>query len=338
MPGREVIAVVTTGGTIASVERADSHVVAALPGSRLLARLEPVEGGVGVELHEVMRLGSYLFDARALLTIAEAVRAQAARPEVRGIVVTHGTDTMEETAYLVDLLHDGEAPVVFTGAQRHAGRDDSDGPANLADAIRIASDPAARGLGAVIALGGRIDAAREARKLHTTDSRAFGALGIEPLGEVVDGQVRIGRRPVRPATLAPPSALEPAVQLVTLAVGCDGGLIDAAVGLGARGLVLECFGVGNANHAVTAAVRRAVDAGVVVLIASRCAGGAVEPIYGNGGGRDLLAAGARFAGALPASKARILLMVTLALADGDADQLDALLAPHLAATPQLAPA
>jgi L-asparaginase len=269
-----------------------------------------------------------------MLAIASAALAQAQRPEVRGVVVTHGTDTMEETAWLADLLHAGETPLVFTGAQRHAGLPDSDGPANVADAIRIAAAPTARGLGAVIALGGRIDHAREATKLHTTESRAFGSPGADdPLGTVGPDGVRIDRRPTPRPHFAVPDALEARVQLVTLAAGCDGTLIDACTTAGARGLVIEAFGSGNANHAVVAAVRRAVAAGVTVMIVSRCPAGGVKPLYGNGGGQDLLAAGARFGGTLSGPKARILLMIALAAADDEADALDALLAPHLGAAP-----
>ncbi|HEX5609783.1 MAG TPA: asparaginase [Solirubrobacterales bacterium] len=313
MASRSVVAVVATGGTIASLDRGDGHVVAAVPGSTLVAAAESADGGEAIEVYEAMRVGSYALDAAGMLTIATAALEQARRPEVCGVVVSHGTDTMEETAWLADLLHEGEVPLVFTGAQRHAGLPDSDGPANLDAAIRLAREPGARGLGAVVALGGRIDHAREATKLHTTESRAFGSPGAAgPLGEIGADWVRIDRRPEDRPRFAVPQALEQRVHLVRLAAGCDGSLIDACTDAGARGVVVEAFGIGNANGPVLAAVRRAVASGVVVLITSRCPAGGVAAVYGNGGGQDLLAAGARFGGTLSGAKARVQLMVELA--------------------------
>ena len=246
-----------------------------------------------------------------------------------GVVVTHGTDTMEESAYLTDLLFDGDEPIVFTGAQRHGGSPNPDGPANLVVAVRVARSPSARGLGAMIAFEGRVEGARSATKVHTYSLRAFGSFQGGPLGEVgADGSFYLLSRPTRITNLSGSDVIEPRVALVKLVAGIDGVFVDVAVERGFRGIVVEGFGLGNANDSVLSSVRAAVDAGVVVMITSRCPSGAVEPVYGHGGGYDLAAAGAIFAGDLSGPKARILLMTALG-AESSPDAVAELARPHI---------
>jgi L-asparaginase len=325
------VAVLTTGGTIASRPDPSGGVVAAASGEELLEAVPEVRDRV-VAVEEVFRMGSFLLAPRDMLALARRVRQVVARRDVGGVVVTHGTDTMEETAYLVDLLHGGEEPIVFTGAQRNAAEPDADGPKNLADAIRIAASPQARGLGAVVAMGGRIDAARGATKVHTTAPRAFGSPGRGQVGEVDEGgQVRVFSRLVRPTNLAGTDSLPPRVDLIKLCAGIDGALLRSALEAGAEGIVLEAFGIGNANHEILAELERAVRSGVTVLVVSRCPAGAVEPVYGNGGGYDLKEAGAIFGGDLSGQQARVLLAVALAAATERGEPLGDLIEPHFGA-------
>jgi len=327
---RRTVAVLTTGGTIASRPDRSGRVVAVASGEELLSAVPRLAETADVRVEEVFRIGSYLMRPDDMLEIARRIRALSAEPDVDGVVVAHGTDTMAESAYLVDLLHGGGEPVVFTGAQRSAAEPDADGPRNLLDAVRVAAAPAARGLGSVVAFGGRIDAARGATKVHTSALRAFGSPGRGPVGEVTDsGSVRVFHRPIRPANLVGTDSLAPRVDLVRLYAGIDDVLLRAALEAGAEGIVLEAFGLGNANHEVLAEVERAVEAGVAVVVVSRCPEGAVEPVYGNGGGRDLERAGAIFGGSLSGQKARILLMVALAASRERGEPLETLLQPHI---------
>jgi L-asparaginase len=222
---------------------------------------------------------------------------------------------MEENVYLIDLLlGDGGAPVVLTGAQRAASEPDADGPTNLRAAIRVAASAAARGRGAMISFAGEVHAAREVRKVHTSALAAFASPGYGPIGQVDGDVVAFRRRPERPGALDPrldPERLETRVDLVRLYAGADGRFVRASVASGARAIVLEATGRGNANDAVVAAVGEAVAAGVAVVVCSRAAAGRVEPAYGRGGGADLAEAGALFAGDLAGPKARILLEVAL---------------------------
>ncbi|MBA2794757.1 MAG: asparaginase, partial [Thermoleophilaceae bacterium] len=308
------------GGVVAGVS--GGELLAAVPG---LAHLE------SVVVREVINVGSYLLSPEQVFQIARSVRDAAEEFGVRGVVVTHGTDTMEESAYLCDLIVRGDAPVVFTGAQRNAAAPDSDGPNNLRDAIAIARSDAARGAGALIAMNGRIVGARSATKVHSFALEAFGGLDRGELGDVYGGEVRVLHDRRRPGNLAGIDAIEPRVALVKLVAGIDGLFVRAAVEAGMRGLILECFGVGNANHAVLDAVGEAVRAGVVVVVVSRCPNGSVAPIYGNGGGHDLREAGALFGGDLSGQHARILLMAALGTAHRPGD-VEELLEPHLSSS------
>lgn len=324
------VAVVTTGGTIASRPDPSGGVVAAEGPDDLFASMPEFRRIAEVRTEEIFRIGSYLLTPADMLRLAERVRALTADADVDGVVITHGTDTLAESAYILNLLYGGEKPVVFTGAQRNASVSDADGPRNLADAVRVAASPAARGLGVVVALGGRIDAALSAEKIHTTALRAFGSPGRGPVGEVTEGgRVRIFHRPSRPGNLVGTPPFVPRVDLVRLYAGIDGVFVRAACQSGARGIVLEAFGIGNANHEVLAEVKRAVDSGVAVMVVSRCPEGVVEPVYGNGGGHDLAEIGAIFAGDLGGQKARLLLMIALATAEERGESLEELLAPHL---------
>lgn len=251
------------------------------------------------------------FDMHGALALSLARRVLEHRAPT---VVTHGTDTMEETVFLIDrLLPDDGPPVVLTGAQRAADEADRDGPRNLRDAIRVAASPEAGGRGAMIVFAGEIHAARDVRKVHTSAVRAFASPGHGPIGHVDGGQVHFSRRPERRPPLPVPEELAP-VDLIRLHAGSDARFLRAAVESGARAIVLEGTGRGNANDQVVEGVREAVADGVTVVVCSRCVAGRVEPVYGRGGGRDLAEAGAVFAGDLAGPKARVLLQ----LADGDA--------------------
>ncbi|MDX6749895.1 asparaginase [Geminicoccaceae bacterium 1502E] len=309
------VIILGTGGTIASrVDHAKGHVAAAASGSELLDSLTErgfaLPDGVRVEVEQFCNVGSFLFDLELAFRLARRAAALLSEPDVAGVVVTHGTDTMEESAYLADLVVPGEKPVVFTGAQRHADEPDADGPRNLADAIRVAASPAARGLGAMIVFASEIHGARDATKLHTSRLGTFQSAEHGKLGDVDEGRVVVRQRPLLRRHFAV-ERVEPAVDLIRLAMGSDARFLRCALDTGAKGIVLEAFGRGNGTPPVNELVREAVGKGVPVLVTSRCPQGRVMPVYGAGGGKDLERAGAIFAGDLTGLKARILLAVLL---------------------------
>jgi L-asparaginase len=306
------IVVVSTGGTIAMrLDPKTGKLVPAVSGDELVDMLR-WEDAPPLELDDFARVPSFDMHGELALSLADRVADHSRRDDVAGVVVTHGTDTMEESVYIVDRLHASEKAVVFTGAQRSADEPDTDGPRNLRDAIRVALAPESAGRGAVVAFAGELHGAREVRKVHTTALAAFASPGYGPLGHVDGDRVTYRRGPDRTPALPRPTEALPRVDLVRLHAGSDSRFLRCSLESGGRGIVLEATGRGNANERVLPGVEAAVAAGVPVVVCSRCVAGRVEPVYGRGGGRDLADAGALFAGDLAGPKARVLLQLVLA--------------------------
>lgn len=305
------VVVLGTGGTIASSRSPGGGAVASETIDRLLARADLPD--IEVEGRDILQLGSYLFTHRDLRLIAEAVEGQLQRPDVDALVVTHGTDTLEETAFLIDLVHDSEKPVVFTGAQKAADHPDSDGPRNLTSAVRVASSAAVKGFGALVCFGDRIFAPRRLRKHHTLAMEPFKVADGGPIGRVTDDGVRITTRPVRrpPLRRPGPEFDRTRVDVVSVHPGADAALAEAAVRAGAKGVVIAGTGAGNGNHALRDWVRDATRSGITVGLSTRVAEGPVAELYGNGGGADLVATGALSLGGLPLFHGRLLLALML---------------------------
>lgn len=300
-----------TGGTIASSGGAGTGAVAERSAADLIAGL-PVEHEV--ETRDIMTVGSYRLTLGDMRCIVETAALAAEEPGVAGVVVTHGTDTVEETAYLAALGVRSAAPIVFTGAQFAADQVAPDGERNLSDAICFAASPELRGAGVGIAFGGALRSARGARKAHSTDPSPFrgGVLLARRVG--ADVSVLATARP-EPETLPLDGRFDRTiVDMVMSYPGADTALFDAAVDR-AQGVVLVGTGVGNAAPGFVESVARASRRGVPVVLASRVFDGPVTPVYGNGGGVDLVRAGAVAAGQLSPPQARIL---AAALIAGDA--------------------
>lgn len=311
------VVILSTGGTIASRhDREADALVSSASGEELLASLGALAPDVPVSTESFCNIGSFEMDLETSFRLARRVAVILADPDVAGVVVTHGTDTMEEAVFLADLVVASEKPVVFTGAQRHAAEADADGPRNLADSIRVAASPAARGLGAVIVFEGEIHAARDVTKVHAYRVGTFASAEHGKLGEIDAQRVIVQRRPLlRRAIVA--DRIETRVDLIRLVMGNDDRFMRCAMQSGARGIVLEAFGRGNVTPAVLAAIRDAVRDGIAVVVTTRCPQGRVMPLYGSSGGKAVAAAGAVFAGDLSGIKARILLALLLGAGETD---------------------
>ncbi|ABG95012.1 asparaginase [Rhodococcus jostii RHA1] len=320
------IAIIATGGTIASTT-SEGGVVANQTAATLL------EGtgiaGVEIETIDLMTIGSYQMTLGHLRQISDQVADLLAREHERvdGIVITHGTDTMEETAILLDLVHDDPRPLVLTGAQHPRDAVAGDGPRNLADAVRVAASPDARELGVLIAFAGRILPARGTRKMHTTALAAFDSMVGGSVGNVSGGAVSIISAPRRPKPLPRPTLAfdDTRVDLVEMYPGGDAALIHAAVAAGAKGVIVAGTGIGNANPAVVAAARDLLPRGVFLVLSTRVPEGPVAGVYGNGGGADLVAAGVPAASGLPATQLRILLALWLSQRVDASEQVNSLI-------------
>lgn len=295
------IVVITTGGTIATSSDATGVARPTQRGADLVARLDPggADPGRDVTVVDLLAVDSSELGPAQWQLIADAV-ADAAASGADGVVVTHGTDTLEETALWLDLVHDGATPVVLTGAMRSADDPDADGPANLRDALTLAGDPAAAGLGVAVCLGGTV---WQPLGLTKTGSGFTGRV----LGRVSGAAVILDRERQRPTV--GPVGRPVRVDVVAAYAGSDGVAVDAFVTAGARGLVLEALGAGNAGPAVVEAVSRACAGGVAVVLSTRVPGGAVAPRYGPG--RALCDAGAVPVPTLRPAQARVLLAAAL---------------------------
>lgn len=304
------VVILGTGGTIAGVAADagnDLSYRSASLGVEQLVALVPELAAVPFEAEQVAQVDSKDMTHAIWQALAQRVEHHVRRVDVSGVVVTHGTDTMEETAYFLHRVLAPRKPVVLTGAMRPANSRQADGPRNLADAVALARDEASGAHGVLVAMHGTVHGAADVRKVHPHRVDAFGSGDVGSVARFEDGRLhRLRAWPVGEALGL--AAVEsdvgtwPVVEIVTSHAGASGALIDALARSGARGIVLACTGNGSVHESIEQALDRAAWVGMVVLRATRCVDGAVlEP------------AGTRpkwpSAGALTPAKARVELML-----------------------------
>ena len=285
--------------------------VPALSGEEIIARVEGLNELADITVINFGLLPGPHVTPPIMLELARAVEQRLLDGDIVGIVITHGTDTLEETAYLHDLLLNSEKPVVFVGALRNSSELSWDGPGNLRSAVCVAIDRDARGLGVLVVMNDQLIAAAEAIKTHTESVDTFQSRDFGPLGIVDKDRILVTRRPLQREHIAA-GRIEERVEIIKLAAGADGRFINFAIDDGARGLVIEGLGRGNVTTAALPAIERAIQAGIPVIITSRCPHGRVLDTYAyEGAGKQLKRMGAILGGLAPSHKARIKLMLLL---------------------------
>ena len=295
------------GGTIASV--GEGPVAPGLGAADLAAGIDDLAATLEIEPLDARRVPSVELTLEDLYELASRVRERRGAGEL-GIVVTQGTDTLEEAAFALELL--GAAPLVVTGSMRPPGAPGADGPANLRAALRVASDPATRDLGVLVVMNDEIHAARFVRKVHTASPAAFASPVAGALGDVVEGRVRLRTR-VRALAALEARPPYPAVPLVSIGFDDDGMALGALADLEPFGLVLEGVGGAHVPARLVETIGRIAARSPVVLASRTGAGPVLERSYGYPGGEvDLLGRGLISAGSLDARHARVALRLLLA--------------------------
>jgi L-asparaginase len=306
------VAIVATGGTIAMKnDPVTGAPVPALSGADLVAAVPRLTSLATLTVTEFANLPSTYMGPALWPALTRTVEELLAQDDIAGVVVLHGTDTLDQTAYFLDLTLTSDKPVVVIGAQRNASDPDGDGGRNLLNAVRQILAPGARDMGVTVTLNHNINAAREVRKTHTNNVETFNSGNAGFLGTVDEDRVVFARKSLRRQTLPVPTAM-PRIDVVAMYAGADGAQLRHAANDGADAIVLSAYGFGNVNDALHDAVAYATAKGVVVIVASQLADGRALPAYGfKGGGKTLLDAGAVFADDLSPDKARVLALLAL---------------------------
>jgi L-asparaginase len=307
------IALVTTGGTI--VSRIDASTGLAMPvlsGEDLVQTVRRLADVGDLEVIDYIRVASPQIAPHHWVGLHDQLRALVARDDVQGVVVTHGTSTLEETAWFLDLTLDTNKPVILTGAQRNASEVGFDGPRNLMGALRVCRCAEAKGLGVLVVLNDHINAAREVTKTHTLDVETFQSGEWGYLGSLVKDRVLFHRKPTRRLHLPLRGSELPPVEIVSMYVGADGAMVRAAADAGAQGVVVQAVASGHVNEPMQEAIIEVLRRRIPVVMSTRIPRGGTRLGYGFAGStQQLVRAGAVLSSDLSPWKARILLMLAI---------------------------
>lgn len=310
--GLPSVSVLALGGTIASTG-AGAGVTPSLSAEELVQSVPDLAGLAQIDAETFRQVPSPELTVEDLSALAREIE-QRLRGETAGVVVTQGTNTIEETAFVLDLLVDSDRPVVVTGAMRNPTLAGADGPANLLGAVATAASAQARGLGTLVVFADEIYAARYVRKAHTQSVMPFRSSPVGAIGWLSEGEVRIGARPVGRRTLMlEPVGEVPAVALLSFGQGDEGWLASAVATAGYRGLVVEATGGGHVTARAVEALQGLAAKMPVVLASRTGAGELLRRTYSFAGSEiDLIRRGLIPAGAMTAAQARVLLRLLLA--------------------------
>jgi L-asparaginase len=278
------VAVVFNGGTISML--VDERIKAAIPGltgEEIMKMVTGIERFCEIETYTFSNLPSPHMNVKSMLDLSKFIQNLLARKDIHGVVVTHGTDTLEETAYLLDLTLDTPKPVIITGAMKSSSELGYDGPSNLAEAICTAISDQAMGRGVLVCFNGKLNSASEVTKVNTMSIDAFATPSFGPLGIVDNNEVIFYRKNTLSKKILVDS-INTDVDVIKCTAGQDSSLINFCIEKGDKGLILEAMGRGNVPPTMIPGIERAIRENVLVILVSRCFEGRVHDSYGYEGG------------------------------------------------------
>lgn len=311
----KTILVVFTGGTISMEKNKDtSKAIIKDNQSELLTNIQSELKNIDLLACQFSLKPSPSITPTDMFELAKLVHQHIENPDIDGVVITHGTDTLEETAYFLDLYLETKKPVVFTGSMRNYSELGFDGLSNLVSSILVASDPDSQQMGVLVMLNDEINAAAEVTKTHTLSLDTFKSLEFGPLGIVDQETVLYYRQPHYSKRTLTPNHIEPSVEIIKTYSGSSSLLLNLLLDHGIKGIVIEALGRGNIPPQMVQGIERALAMNIPVVLTSRCPKGRVLDSYGyEGGGHHLKSLGVIFTKNLPSHKARIRLMLALGL-------------------------
>ncbi len=294
--------------------RIDETTKAAIPfyhAKDLLEKIPEAQNLANISIYEFGNYPGPHMTPELMLDLSKKIKNFVDQEKVDGIIVTHGTDTLEETAYFVDLTVKTEKPIVVIGAMKTSSEPDWDGPRNLVDAIRICNNENSKGLGVLVCLNGEINAASEVTKTHTEDIETFMSLDFGSLGFVEKGKVVFNRLPRKLETIET-DEIDSNVDLIKVYAGMNEKFFKLSANSGVHGVVIEAMGVGNVPPPAFEGIKYIVEKNIPVVLVSRCPAGETLDIYGYpGAGKWLKQLGVIFTDYLNGQKARIKMMICL---------------------------
>ena len=306
------IAVIFNGGTISiKVDESIKAAVPSLTGEEIMSMVTGIENYAEIESYTFSSMPSPHMTFETILELSNFVTELVNRSDIDGIVITHGTDTLEETAYFLDLTIDTSKPIVITGAMRSSSELGYDGPFNLATSICTAISDDSIGRGVLVCFNGELNSAAEVTKANSMALNAFRTPNFGPIGIVDNNKVIFYRNTINTSKYKV-NKIDKEVALIKCAVDMDSTFIDFIIEKGYGGIVIEALGRGNVPPRMVPGIKRAIENNIPVVIVSRCFEGRVHESYGyEGGGKMLLDLGIIFGDTLPGQKARIKLLLSI---------------------------
>ncbi len=306
------ILIVFTGGTFSmKIDKTTGGAIPRYSGTELLDKIPEAKKLAKISCYDFGKYPGPHMTPDLMFDLSKKIKEKITKQKFDGVIITHGTDTLEETAYFLDLTIKTEIPIVLIGSMKNSSDPDWDGPKNLIDAIHICINENCKNLGVLVCLNGEINAASEVTKTYTDEIDTFHSLDFGALGFVQNGRVFLNRMPRKLETIKTEKIVTN-VDLITVYAGMDEKFFKFSAESNVEGIVVEALGVGNVPPAAFKGIKYAVEKGIPVVLVSRCPAGEIEDIYSYpGAGKWLYKLGVIFADYLNGQKARIKLMIAL---------------------------